>query len=668
MVRLAQKTLQRNSSQAKLKCAENKYAPRRQFFAIAVLLSSIFHGETFASQSQQEETFEQVSEVNRLHYLVHVSGNIPLTILKEFKTQSVLIQDEKTRTLSGIEMANILAKEDIEKFKQVCEKAGYFDATIGTHIAQKDGIISITFETDLHQRYAIEKKIVKTSTAKDIVIDHRNKRCEFVDFNAVMRERNKIKNALQNSGYFFAEIEEPLVEIDRNQKRATITYKYTAGSLVVVSDIQIYGQGDVPKSFVAKHISLEKDTLLRQANVNDSKVDLINSGLFAEVIISAEKVSKKSPIVPHSTSKTRAAAPLPAKYDSALVKIELVPSPPHTIGGGVYFAATEGVVVSAMWQNKNFLKKALDVGAIFHGGTKELSATAFLNKPDALCRHQVFHADASLKHLNTIAYEGEKCSFTAGFIRQTKHTKSRVTYSILPTVEYGKLKQSDTSINQALFGATMNATINRANHSTNFTSGVVLDLTCHPYFGSLRSDATSTERPANAMCVFSSSAKGYIPLGQAIDTESGNATVIAALLSWGKIAIKDFACIPFDKRFYGGGRNSVRAYGYQLSGELNSEDKPIGGSSLLECCIEPRIRISKDFGAVAFFEASCVSKGEFSRDRVLCGTGLGIRYFTRFGPIRFDIALPFKRRASQKHDGKYVDRSVQFYISVGQSF
>ncbi|MDR1207758.1 MAG: BamA/TamA family outer membrane protein, partial [Holosporales bacterium] len=428
------------------------------------------------------------------------------------------------------------------------------------------------------------------------------------------------------------------------------------------------GEGDVPRSFVAKHISLEKETILKQSNVSDSKIDLINSGLFAEVNISAEKIGEQDFSVSRNYGGTCPKATLPKKYDQALVKVELIPSPPHTIGGGIYFAATEGVVVSATWQNKNFMKKALDAGAIFQGGIKELSATTFINKPDTFCRHQVLHADASIKHLNTIAYEGEKYSLTAGFIRHKKHTKSMITYSVLPTVEYGTLKQINNTVNQSLFGVTMNTTVNMANHSTSPTSGMVFDLTCHPYFGSLRSDAKPTAIKANAMCVFSSSVKGYLPLGEAIDTESGNVTVIASLLSWGKIAIKDFTCIPFDKRFYGGGRNSVRAYGYQLSGELNSEDKPVGGSSLLEFCVEPRVRISKDFGAVAFFETSCVSKGELMRDHVLCGAGFGVRYFTKFGPVRFDIALPFKRRESNKHDGKYVDRSIQFYISVGQSF
>jgi translocation and assembly module TamA len=639
-----------------------------------------------------KESFEQVSEVDRMRYVVRINGNIPIAILKELKNQSVLVQDEKVRTLSGIEMANMLAKEDVERFKCECEKAGYFDAAVNVDVVQQEKEIFIAFNVDLGGRYTIKERIIQSPTSAHTVIKSSKDSREFVVFKAVTREKDKIKSTLQNNGYFFAETEDPLVEIDREEKQATITYRYVPGNLVVISDLQVSGEGNVPKSFVTKHISIEKGAVLKQSDVINSRTDLINSGLFAEVTISAEKMSEnenlgeKKPCPPslqnsHSWQN---------HHDKALVKVEVVPAPPHTIGGGVYFAATEGVVVSAMWQNKNFMNKALDVGAIFQGGTKEMSATAFFNKPNAFGRHNVFHADASLKQLNTIAYEGQKYSLTAGLIRHTKHTKPKMTYSVLPTIEYGALKQNINTINQALFGVKVNATLNMSNHVTTPTSGFVLDLTCHPYFGSLRPDevssattsTTSTEGTttatttgptaqtlhANGMCVFSGSAKGYVPLDHAGDVEYGNVTVIAALMSCGTIAVKDFACIPFDKRFYGGGRNSVRAYGYQLSGELNSEDKPIGGSSLLEFCVEPRIRLSNDFGAVVFFEASRVSKRASTNNNVLYGAGVGVRYFTRFGPIRFDIAVPFERRASQKNKDKYVDRGFQFYISVGQSF
>ena len=40
------------------------------------------------------------------------------------------------------------------------------------------------------------------------------------------------------------------------------------------------------------------------------------------------------------------------------------------------------------------------------------------------------------------------------------------------------------------------------------------------------------------------------------------------------------------------------------------------------------------------------------------GAGIGVRYYTPIGPVRFDVAMPLKEE----------DPPVQFYISIGQSF
>ena len=42
------------------------------------------------------------------------------------------------------------------------------------------------------------------------------------------------------------------------------------------------------------------------------------------------------------------------------------------------------------------------------------------------------------------------------------------------------------------------------------------------------------------------------------------------------------------------------------------------------------------------------------------GAGLGIRYYTVIGPVRFDVATPLNPRDD--------DETLQFYISIGQTF
>jgi translocation and assembly module TamA len=45
---------------------------------------------------------------------------------------------------------------------------------------------------------------------------------------------------------------------------------------------------------------------------------------------------------------------------------------------------------------------------------------------------------------------------------------------------------------------------------------------------------------------------------------------------------------------------------------------------------------------------------------LLYGVGLGLRYYTGFGPLRVDLATPMHKRNG--------DSPIQIYISLGQAF
>ena len=68
------------------------------------------------------------------------------------------------------------------------------------------------------------------------------------------------------------------------------------------------------------------------------------------------------------------------------------------------------------------------------------------------------------------------------------------------------------------------------------------------------------------------------------------------------------------------------------------------------------------FGVVPFIDGGTVyeeSYPDFS-NKFRWATGLGLRYFTGFGPLRLDFAVPLNKRSS--------DDDFQFYVSLGQAF
>ena len=83
--------------------------------------------------------------------------------------------------------------------------------------------------------------------------------------------------------------------------------------------------------------------------------------------------------------------------------------------------------------------------------------------------------------------------------------------------------------------------------------------------------------------------------------------------------------------------------------------------SLAAASIEYRQRILGSFGAAVFADAGEVGSGSSPFDGQLrVGAGVGARYYTPFGPVRLDVALP---RNKQRGDDAF-----EIYIGIGQAF
>ena len=151
--------------------------------------------------------------------------------------------------------------------------------------------------------------------------------------------------------------------------------------------------------------------------------------------------------------------------------------------------------------------------------------------------------------------------------------------------------------------------------------------------------------------------------------------VLATWGTLGTIFVNDIDDVSPNKRFYSGGGGSIRGYGFQLLGPVDRRKVPTGGRSIFECGIETRVKVTDNFGLVAFLEGGSVThkampdfrkKNHLHQRNLLWGTGLGGRYFTAIGPIRVDIAIPLKKRHTPS--GRRIDAPYQVYVSVGQAF
>jgi len=137
----------------------------------------------------------------------------------------------------------------------------------------------------------------------------------------------------------------------------------------------------------------------------------------------------------------------------------------------------------------------------------------------------------------------------------------------------------------------------------------------------------------------------------------------------GSTVVNDFSELPQSLRFYSGGQNSVRGYGFHDLGEIESvkdtdtgefEDINIGGRNLLNLSLEYQHPINDQWSAAVFVDAGNAFDdwGNYSLE---VGTGFGARWKSPIGPVRIDLGFPEKDDNFPEVDFK----NPTVYLSVG---
>jgi translocation and assembly module TamA len=112
--------------------------------------------------------------------------------------------------------------------------------------------------------------------------------------------------------------------------------------------------------------------------------------------------------------------------------------------------------------------------------------------------------------------------------------------------------------------------------------------------------------------------------------------------------------IPPSLRFFAGGDQSVRGYGYQTLGPSDSSGKVVGGKNLLVGSVELERALSENWGVALFYDAGNAFDS-FSDYEIFQGAGFGVRRYTLVGPVKVDLA----RQVG------VLDPSIRLHVSIG---
>ncbi|MES9942162.1 MAG: autotransporter assembly complex family protein [Candidatus Thiodiazotropha sp. 6PLUC2] len=100
---------------------------------------------------------------------------------------------------------------------------------------------------------------------------------------------------------------------------------------------------------------------------------------------------------------------------------------------------------------------------------------------------------------------------------------------------------------------------------------------------------------------------------------------------------EDLTELPPSKRFFAGGDNTVRGFGYEDLGPENESGDVVGGRYLAVGGIELDRRISDSWSGALFVDFGNAYDPDYDSETAY-GVGFGIRWHSPVGPVRFDVA------------------------------
>lgn len=537
------------------------------------------------------------------------------------------------------------ARQDADLLRDLLRAKGYYDAEVDTRVATPAGPdaegaaphrLTVTLVAAPGPLYAFDA--VRLPGLAAIGTDGAELERDFgvrvgdpVDADRVTGAITNLKLALGTRGYAFATVADPAIEVDHDRQRATLALAVDPGRPMRIGMLRPSGRRRV---FGPKHLALIS-RLKPGDRYNAARLDDLRRALVATGLVSVAQITP-----------VRTADPGVVDLD-----VRLEPAPPRTIAGAIGYGTGEGASVEASWQHRNFFPPE---GAVtFRGklGTQEQLASAQFRRGNFRSRDQVFTAQVAADHQNRPAYDADTLTVAAGIERQTN-----IIWQKKWTWSYGvELSVSDERDVVAATGAPRRRTYYVAAAPGSLAYDGSDDL-LNPSKGYRLSGRLSPEVSfrgrAFTYARLQIDASAYQPVGRRV--------VLAGRIRLGGTAGAGRDDIAPTRRFYSGGGGSVRGYGYQRIGPRDVDNDPIGGRSVAEFGAEARIRFGA-FGLVPFFDGGNIYTGslpEFSGFRY--GAGMGVRYYTSFGPIRLDVGTPVNPQPG--------DSRVAVYVSLGQAF
>ncbi|PIS02777.1 MAG: hypothetical protein COT85_01730 [Chlamydiae bacterium CG10_big_fil_rev_8_21_14_0_10_42_34] len=430
---------------------------------------------------------------------------------------------------------------------------------------------------------------------------------------------------LARCGYPLASVEKRRIIVDMQDKVVEAAACIDEGPQAQFGPLSIHGLKSVKPCFIFRRLDWREGEIYSPDEVEQTQKSLLDSGLFSSVMISHESQLDEMGQLP--------------------LKMRLTESKHKQVSLGVFYATVDGPGATFAWTNRNLrgMGEILSIDGEFSG--RYLSGTVTYKKPDFFFLDQTYRILGQIERVRIHAYTALTYK-GANYIDKKLDTRRNLSVGL--EIEQIDVTNSASNGNYLLIALPVFAKYNTADDLMNPTKGYSITYQAQLF--------QSLENGYQRFAKQRLTTTFYIPLWS-------KWFVFATRAQFGSIAGTRQKNVPLPILFLGGSEDDLRGYRYMTVSPLNSHNKPYGGRSAVFLTGELRIRFTETLGIVPFADFGTVTFSELPEldAKWYKSAGIGLRYYTFFGPLRADIGFPLDRRES-------IDPPFRIYASIGQTF
>jgi translocation and assembly module TamA len=420
-------------------------------------------------------------------------------------------------------------------------------------------------------------------------------------------------------GYLDAHFTRHEILLSRETLLAEINLELETGPKYSFGNVTFQGAQDFPETFLRRYLTFTTGETFVESKLAQTQSNLLDADKFRSVRITADRNLAEDQAVP--------------------VQIVLEPMPRYQLRPGVGYGTDTGPRTSLSFRDINTL----------HLGHELRAELLFAELRQSLSSHYLIPLADQLDSV---------LIFTALFNHETNDSFEAQSRSLEARVTHGLPKDYKASLYLNLSQETYEVGDEESRVTTLVMPGVRLGKRLWKF--------DSPGRPRNGYAWQVEVRGSSATLGSDVSLLQvmvSGSTIVR--LPWesqlilraegGTTLQNNFDDVPASMRFFAGGDQSVRGYGYKTLGPEDSNGDVVGGRHLAVGSAEVERRLDKNWSLALFYDTGNAFD-DLNSYELAQGAGIGVRRHTVIGPIKFDLA----RQIGEEHNHYRIHLSIGF--------